>query len=562
MPAAPPSEQPANEDRSPIKEAAKLNGSLSSSQSSVRIVNGSSKSSPNTSGPGIFSLPLAERNRESNKNSIIFGSGDITPQRQRFDDELIQSFGEASITSIGNSGPRSTSSSRRGSLSRKSPSAMFDSGMLMECSHMTKRRLSNASNADGRTRLSIGSTENIAMTGTIRPTVSTISIRSNASESENSERKKIMTSFEQLAARQRQESELANRSDNSGIEKYSPDDDENYSYSYYSVDKAQNAPSFIPKGVSVLATGADSKPKYVSESNIQYRAFGLSGGPPSDIEYKAMKRRPCSSGNDTGPFQFDPFFAPEPVKTATTKEYTRFYSTNEDYDDDDDEPKKSSDESSSSPNSKSILNTPVNETIPLLLSSPGMAPEQRMIRTRSDSYGDAAQSPSKIPSTFPTTTSRTITIHSEHHIVDSQSMNEPSHVPVSSHHKSKMRSPAPTIPTSPVSPITPTSRPSRIPLLHNNQKAMSPTLQSPQSPQAQDLNTILPPVEISHSGQLRQKVISPSSHYVSETTRIEYDGHAIRRGSGRKSQQNNGSAGGNTNDMNTIRIKVNQNQRN
>lgn len=552
VPAAPPEETPStanvSDERWQNKEM-KMNRSRSSSQTSIRMMNGSSKTSPSS----VVGVPLGERNRDSNRNSIIFGSGDITPVRSRYEDELIQSFGEASMTSIGNvsnSGQRSTSSSRRGSLSRKSPSGMFDTG-LMECSHMAKRRLSNASNGDGRFRSGIGSTENISAMGSasIRPTVSTISIKSNASEGEGSERRKIMTSFEQLAARQRIESDQSGRSDNDGIDKYSPDDEENYSYSYFSADKSLNA--------SANST-SKGKTRYVSESNIQYKTLTSSIG--SDLDSKSSKRRPISSANETTSFSFEPLPVAETKTKVVAKEYTRFYSTSVD-DDDEEEPKKSSDESSSSPNSKSMLNTPVNETVPLLSS-----PLTTELKSKGNNpYIEQNHSPNRVPIHPSTNTPRSIVTHASY-VIDVQPRKESSHVPLSLYLKSSpVHSPvSEKIATSPPSntrspkAITPNqSQPSRIPLLHNSQKMQSP----------KDLNRVLPPVEIiSLDSNRRQKIasptspISPLSPIYSVEARHDYD--SIRLGGGRKSQQNNGSAGGNVSDVNTIRIKVNQNQRN
>lgn len=575
VPAAPPDEVAITsistvDHRSPTgSRELKTNRSPVSSPNSVQIVNGGTKSSPSNS--GATTISLGERSREGNRNStgamenrsIIFGSGDITPVRQRFDDELLQSFGEASLTSnISNSGPRSTSSSRRGSLSRKSPSTMFESG-LMECTHMAKRRLSSASNSDSKYR--IGSSENISSPVSVgsgmRPTVSTISIKSNASDTEkNMERKRIMTSFEQLAARQRHESENQrpqldelkqqraahhnnhSSSDIDGIDKLSPDDDENYSYAYYSLDKSPN-----------MVTISKTRTKYVSESNIQYKAF--SSSIDSNFDSEAAKRRPISSANETTTFQYNHSFGlPEPMSgmTATptaarataatttaistaTKEYKRFYGTSVDEDEDnEEEPKKSSDESSSSPNSKSILNTPVNETIPLLSSPITAVP----LNSRSHPYGEGSnqhrnqQSPSRIP------------------------MQHPVNAPLS-----PVRSP-PTPATAYVIDIqpspesaaqqSPTQRPSRIPLLHGSTSRSGHSSTMQQSPN-NDLNRVLPPIEIT---QRHMKLVtSPTTaHRYVVDTRIA-TGHKL-------SQQNNGSTGSNANDLNTIRIKVNQNQRN
>lgn len=238
----------------------------------------------------------------SNRNSII--SGDATPIRRRSlyrsEEELLNHFGAS----------KSTSSSRRGSLGRKSPSMTLESN-LMGCSHMARRRSSDLSN-----KINI-SLENISTSNT-----------TTAYES----MPKRMTSFEELAKQDKMC--LSMQITKSNVEQRFTPDDDNFSFAQFT------------KINSPTATSS----KYVSESNIQF-----SRGFSSPIEYKPLKHRPSSSVE-----------ASSPSDDVGKLKYSRFYSSIDD--DDEYNGKKSSDESSTSPNAKSILSTPVNEQIPLLSS--------------------------------------------------------------------------------------------------------------------------------------------------------------------------------------------------
>lgn len=464
-------------------------------------------------------LSLEFQSTESNnENSIIYGSGELTPVHYslyRSDEELVKSLSYISnvgfgVTSIAG-GQRSTSSSRRGSLSRKSPLAMFESNTLMECSHiLAKRRLSTQSNgmhSDNRIKLSIGnsSSDNISNLG--QPTSLSLLRRNSLS---NGDRTKIMTSFEQLATSRHQTDSDAvcgetpiRMISNKRHDTLSPDDDESYSYSYYNSYKS--AESRQRKNPVVISTNTK---KYVSESNIQCKSFSTTkNNVDDDIEYTTSnKRRPLSSGIETSPFQYADRVPLPPSQTTTSiKAYKRFYGTSIDDDDHDhekygdnilrssndaneeDEPIKSSDDSSSSPILKSAQITPVNETIPLLQSSP-ITQSKYNIRA-------SAQSQFKI--------------------------NSPSHIPVAMTPQSvKMKSPtsAPDLTSSPI------IRPSRIPLVYNNQKILSATATSPvmhssssSSPinSPNDLNRILPPVEMvtgSAGGHTHSQLTSSPSH--------------------------------------------------
>lgn len=222
VPPAPPEEQksaqvtpksnksPSTKDSKPnsITEANNIqkhpNNRISSSSNNASL-NGSPKKAPS---PPQLPTPTASTvttvwsskpsltafENESNKNSII--SGETTPVRGGFDqsdEDLTRSFIDASL-STNNSlgyiglGGGASSSSRRGSLSRKSPAAMFESNMLMECSHMIKRRLSSQSNSSINFEVR-DKTSNAASN-------SSLSLRLNSTS--NGDTHKRMTSFEQV----------------------------------------------------------------------------------------------------------------------------------------------------------------------------------------------------------------------------------------------------------------------------------------------------------------------------------------------------------------------------
>ncbi|XP_059622835.1 USP6 N-terminal-like protein [Phlebotomus argentipes] len=221
---------------------------------------------------GGVQLPgtVAEVHRK--RDSVV--SGEVTPIRNsalyRSEEELAQTLREIE------NGRHSSSSSRRGSMSRKSPSSALESEFVIECSHM-KAKERGAVVANGQ---------------------------------------RAMTSFEELARKEQERQRVIvgidnrmSRSENSHVRPAS--DEEEFSYSYFS-----------------------SRPKddrFASDCNIQYRALPSS----SSIEYKSLHQRLQPLGAD------------------------------DDEEEDDDRQKKSSDDSSSSP--KSLLATPVNEMVPLLM---------------------------------------------------------------------------------------------------------------------------------------------------------------------------------------------------
>lgn len=593
VPPAPPDEQPQqhqqhqqhHQQRSQSAVANESGGTCLTKESqpnSLPLFSDTSSSIVNSQETPKQLLSLEFPNTESNnKNSIIYGSGELTPVHyslHRSDEELVKSFSESisghSLSHISNAGggigttiagQRSTSSSRRGSLSRKSPLAMFESNTLMECSHiLAKRKLStqsNGPNVDNRIKLSIGnsSSENLSNLGHSTP----LSLLRRNSLS-NGESAKIMTSFEQLAntdSVDRGEAPIRITS-RKRHESGSPDDDEGtYSYSYYNSYKS--AESRQRKSPVVISNNTK---KYVSESNIQYKTFSTakSNAEETDIEYTALnRRRPHSSDIETSPFRFaDQGNQPASHTTTSFKEYKRFYSTSVDDDEpehghsehhatddvEDDEPIKSSDDSSASPVSKSVQITPINETIPLLQPSP--ISMQHKSQMNSTIY-HASQSPKAVSNASPTSASSQF------------KMKSPSHIPVA---KTK----SPTTPPDVTTP--PMARPSRIPLVYNNQRILSgahitsPVIHSSSSASPvnspNELNRVLPPVETVTSPSSRSANEIRSQLTSSATTpngsSFEFNGKRTRRiGTPSTTSSSTTSTA-----SNAIRIHVNTNDQN
>lgn len=436
----------------------------------------------------------------NNKISITNGSGDLTPihyygMQPSWDEELMRSINESASGCLSNAsgGHRSTSSSRRGSLSRKSPSSMFESNLVMECSHMAaKRRLSIQSNNSGR--LILGSSENIS--DLEQP--SSLSYQRRNSLSNGG---KVMTSFEQLAAlRCKPPDESAEELPRRPVSvSYSPDDDDSYCYSYY------NSYKLVESRQRKSPLVVNRAKRFGSESNIQYA---------TQISSDSPKRRPYSCSTETSAFQNDLIGVAAISKATSIKEYKRFYGTSIDDDDNeenqgvsnDEERKKSSDDSSSSP----AAETPVNDTIPLLAASP----------PTTTVFGSIAES--------------SLSGHIRHQVKVKP------HVTIAQ---------------------TPIVRPSRIPLLQNNQvmtASTSPVQHSSSSSPMQspnDLNCVMAPIEVvgrRYSSAVRSKLTSPSG---SSSERGDFsDG-----GGGNGSITSNGDRviAVQPNNTNTIRIKVN-----
>lgn len=507
VPAAPPDEE------SPPK--AKVNGSPPSktfsgstislrSAGTIRTINGTM----NGSRDGL---------NNSNRNSIISnggggGSGDVTPVRRSMyrSDEELRFAGIASDQ-------KSTSSSRRGSLSRKSPSSLLslENKLLMECSHIqaSRRRSSDISN---KVKLNI-SLENVSKSN-------------NATELDAKNRKVLMTSFEELANKQDAAFNLQRVTAKSTAAASSAALTKNN--------------SFTPDDDNFTMLPAVSSSRYVSESNIEYKPFSTSSGGSigsNDNDYHhPRQRRPSATGTTTSPpantagspTDYDVFSAKD-----SSKQYSRFFggdahTIDDDFDDD---PKKSSDESSSSPNGKSMVSTPVNESVPLLLASP----------------------------TSPIATYQPYQDRDVENTPNAKFVLNRTYSSSSSNHASMISSSS--------SMTKKASRPSRIPLFH---KAMSPV-------DDYSASTVLPPVEVVTSSH---NITSSHTHHHrrigsggSSTGFVDFDSriaaplggaYEFNRNLNQRSttssvaSASSGIAKASAADLNKIRIKINQNQRN
>lgn len=262
---------------------------------------------------------------------------------------------------------RSTSSSRRGSMSRKSPAPMLDGEFIIECSHLKGRKYVPEHHT---------SHSSLNQSG--------VKIR-NGSES-NIHR---MTSFEELA-----KNKLLTGS-NSSLLKHLNDDyiiqqmirakgtRLTQSDIYETVDSSESGSNDRNEIYASINSQKISR-RHTSDYNIQYKNLstrGLGGEGVSynynSIEYKSFKTRQSSreSGNDSSPFDYD-LLADGRNENTAIRDYNRFFD-NED-DDEDKLLNKSSDESSTSPPPNKQgqfygkqtlnINSPSNDSVPLLSS--------------------------------------------------------------------------------------------------------------------------------------------------------------------------------------------------
>ncbi|XP_038115917.1 uncharacterized protein LOC6039691 isoform X2 [Culex quinquefasciatus] len=247
----------------------------------------------------------------------------------------------SSIQNYGVNG-RSTSSSRRGSMSRKSPAPMLDGEFIIECSHLKGRKYvpdhhaSHTSLTQGGRGVRNGSDSNIHR----------------------------MTSFEELA-----KNKVTTGGSNSSLLKHVNDD-----YIIRQMVRARGnrmTKSEIYETVDSSESGSNDRYEiyasinsqkisrgHKSDYNIQYKNMSTRGGAAmgesvgghdyNSIEYKTFKTRQSSreSGNDSSPFDYD-LLPDGRHENSALRDYNRFFN-NED-DDEDKLLNKSSDESSTSP---------------------------------------------------------------------------------------------------------------------------------------------------------------------------------------------------------------------
>lgn len=505
-----PTQQSASSKTTPIKDRrSNMSASRTSLHSNSELTNGSGGT-------------INGRSNSSNRNSII--SCEATPVRRslhRSDEDLMSNF---NIELMRHNGQRSTSSSRRGSLSRKSPPAVLETDFgLMECAHIKARRRSSEIDCSMGIQLN-SSNENL--TGRHYTTI-VDTHKSNNSEfgdriSVGFDGKKKMTSFEELAKMD-------------AINNHMTKSDIQYETSKSYSSTGRHGTLTYSYGNKLINDGADT-------TTVHYKQFDGT----TDVDYETLNHRP--NDTDTSSVKYEMFSSSKESANTARTPFNRFYSADED-----DDRIKSSDESSSSPNSKSVLNTPVNETVPLLVSSPTSAAvhshhhHNRKLSIDEDDYDDDDDNDAEISPTAATPIMSPNSPPTKHPFSPTYTTktfvpNQSSSSSSSMHEKQ-----------SSVAAV----RPSRIPLYH-----------APMSP-ASDLNSVLPPIEISssHAGNRLRSPMSPSSDYgvagvANFDNRIAVPlGGAYEFNRNRQNSSKSKKSAANSTDMNKIRIKINQNQR-
>ncbi|XP_058060214.1 mucin-12-like [Anopheles bellator] len=252
---------------------------------------------------------------------------------------------------------RSSSSSRRGSMSRKSPAPMLDSEFIIECSHVKNRKYVPDHHSSHNSLVLGGA----AVPGGSR----------NGSES-NIHR---MTSFEELAKAKLQQHLSGSGSSNSLLRITSDDYQRRTaklitgaggmsslsrmarSEMYDSVDRGQQR---CDERIELHAGGDGSIPSRItsrghkSDYNIQYRNLSPQLGPASPfsdggtgdgattewssgggVEYRAFKgsSRQNSANDDSSPFDYDPLLD----SGVPSKRYNRFFNNDEEDEEEDEE---------------------------------------------------------------------------------------------------------------------------------------------------------------------------------------------------------------------------------
>nr|XP_040224436.2 uncharacterized protein LOC120950468 isoform X1 [Anopheles coluzzii]XP_040224439.2 uncharacterized protein LOC120950468 isoform X1 [Anopheles coluzzii]XP_040224440.2 uncharacterized protein LOC120950468 isoform X1 [Anopheles coluzzii]XP_040224441.2 uncharacterized protein LOC120950468 isoform X1 [Anopheles coluzzii]XP_040224442.2 uncharacterized protein LOC120950468 isoform X1 [Anopheles coluzzii]XP_040224443.2 uncharacterized protein LOC120950468 isoform X1 [Anopheles coluzzii] len=262
---------------------------------------------------------------------------------------------------------RSTSSSRRGSMSRKSPAPTLDSEFIIECSHLKNRKYVPPDHHSSHNSLVLSVGGGLPMYGS-----------RNGSES-NIHR---MTSFEELAKAKLQQ-HLSGSSgsgaiagSSSSLLKTTTEDAyvvrqtvsvtktsgsinrmarseiyesiESREESHYDSPRRQrqpdNTPSDLYEGAGSPMHSQKTSRGHKSDYNIQYRNLSPQGGsagapmsPMSDgggdwVEYRQMKASSRqNSGNDSSPFDYDPL-PTDGAAIVAKKRYNRFFNNDEEED--------------------------------------------------------------------------------------------------------------------------------------------------------------------------------------------------------------------------------------
>lgn len=271
-------------------------------------------------------------------------------------------------------GHGSTSSSRRGSMSRKS-SVLVESELASECPHIrvTSGRDSRKNSLTQRHSCDSGS-------GVVNAEYEAILARANSNKPKKEPR--VMTSFEKLAQMNDtfyfggSPSHAAELESREGSKKPQQSDDEAYSY------RGSRGQGKERNGQSKKCT---------SDYNIQYKANGAgngatataaegSGGGGDQVGFSGGGRN--GEGDHTGHGDVK-----EPTNKKNKKQYDRFFTPDESEEEDDEVPSvgaggvgKKKRSAGGGGGHKSLLATPVNDTQPLIMPDTEAVPLQYHFR--------------------------------------------------------------------------------------------------------------------------------------------------------------------------------------
>lgn len=270
-----------------------------------------------------------------------------------------------------------SSSSRRGSMTRKSPSPLLNE-LIVECDHMRVRRSQENVNEDYSVSYSVNN-------GNVNSNNKIYQFNNNNNNSSSS--LKRLTSFEELAKKSESNSLLyinETSADNNFRRHSKPKSDYNICYNYKNLEK-RDEPDYTSMKHQLMIKKSTSHSYNIRRSE---RKHSSSDNSPFDYDLLKEKRKENrfmydddgSEGrqlenNDNSIKSYDRFFnsddemeddeirhnrATKKSSSSGAHKYRSHISGTEADDDDEN--------SSNSPPNKSILNTPMNETMPLLSS--------------------------------------------------------------------------------------------------------------------------------------------------------------------------------------------------
>lgn len=269
-----------------------------------------------------------------------------------------------------------SSSSRRGSMTRKTPSPLLND-LIVECDHMKSRRSQDFDNEDFSLSYSVNETP---------PTDANKFYQFNANSNNNSSLKRL-TSFEEIAKNSESNSLLYIHETTAEINPRQypsngkPKSDYNICYNYKNLDNREELDYASVKQQQMVIKKSTSHSYNIRRGE---RKHSSSDNSPFDYDLLKEKRKDNRYYDDDA----------KPLENSenSIKSYDRFFNSDDELEDDEIRSNRASKKSNSSgthkylhisgteaddddenssnspTNNKSILNTPINDTMPLLSS--------------------------------------------------------------------------------------------------------------------------------------------------------------------------------------------------